>query len=125
MKLAAQHDYLGFVAKEMQFRRSMHYPPFSVLTNLVAQSEDMGEAAGWAAAIGRWFAREKPAGVKVLGPAAAPLAKLRRVYRFHLVVKAERRAEMNAALRGMLRFVEEQGIPRRGLVVDVDAVSLM
>ncbi len=122
---AAKHDYTGFVAKEMQFRRAMHYPPFGVLTNIVAQSEDMGEAAGWAAAVGRWFQREKPVGVKVLGPAAAPLAKLRRIYRFHLVVKAERRGEMSAALRGMLRFVEEQGIPRRGLVVDVDAVSLM
>ena len=46
VKLAAQHDYPGFVAKEMQFRRSLHYPPFAVLTNVIVQSEKLEEAAG-------------------------------------------------------------------------------
>ena len=125
VKLAAQHDYPGFVLKEMQFRRSLHYPPFSVLTNVVVQSEKLEEAAGWAAQIGRWFEREKIASVKVLGPAAAPIVKLKRIYRFHLILKAERRKALNDALHRMLRFAEAAEIPRRNLVVDVDAVQLM
>jgi primosomal protein N' (replication factor Y) len=125
VKFAAHHDYPGFVAKEMQFRRSLHYPPFAVLTNVILQSDKMEEAAGWAAALGRWFEREKPAGVRVLGPAAAPIVKLKRIYRFHFILKAERRAALGSVLKKMLAFAEQVDIPRRNLVVDVDAVHLM
>ena len=125
VRFAQKHDYVGFVGKEMQFRRSLHYPPFAVLANVVVQSEKMEEAAGWAAELGLWFERAKPAGVKVLGPAAAPIVRLKRIYRFHFILKAERRRALREALTGMLGFAEEAGVPRRGVVVDVDAVSLM
>ena len=125
VKFAAAHDYVGFVGKEMQFRRSLHYPPFAVLANVVIQSEKMEEAAGWATQLGRWFEREKPVGVRVLGPAAAPIVKLKRIYRFHFILKAERRAALGMTLRKMLGAAEGAGIPRRNLVVDVDAVHLM
>ena len=85
----------------------------------------MEEAAGWAAELGRWFERERPAGVKVLGPATAPISRLKRVYRFHLILKAERRAALGDALRRMLAFAAEAGVPRRNVVVDVDAVQMM
>ena len=122
---AQKHDYVGFVGKEMQFRRSMHYPPFAVLTNVMVQSDKLEQAAAWAGELGRWFGRTKPAGVRVLGPAAAPITKLKRIYRFHLILKAERRQAMSDALRSMLRFVDEAGISRRNVLVDVDAVQLM
>ncbi len=125
VKCAQKHDYPAFVAKEMQFRRSLHYPPFAVLANVLLQSERMEEATGWAAQIGRFFEREKIAGVKVLGPAAAPLVRLKRIWRFHLILKAQHRGTMNEAVHRMLRFTEEAGIPRRAVMVDVDAVSLM
>jgi primosomal protein N' (replication factor Y) len=125
VKFAAQHDYLGFVAKEMSFRRSLHYPPFSVLANVLVQSDKLEEAAGWAAQLGRFFEREKIAGIKMLGPAAAPIVKLKRIYRFHLILKAQQRKVLNAALHRMLAFSEATGVPRRSLVVDVDAISLM
>ncbi len=125
VKFASAHDYPGFVAKEMQFRRSLHYPPFAVLANVVVQSEKMEEAAGWAAQLGRWFERTKSGEVRVLGPAAAPIVKLKRIYRFHFILKAQRRSALGALLRGMLGAAGEAGIPRRNLVVDVDAVHLM
>ena len=55
IKFAAKHDYPGFVAKEMQYRRWMHYPPYAVLANVVMQSEKLEEATAWAGALGRWF----------------------------------------------------------------------
>ncbi len=125
VKFTAQHDYLGFVAKEMSFRRSLHYPPYSVLANVILQADSMEAAAGWATQLGRWFEREKIPGVKVLGPAAAPIVRLKRIWRFHLILKAERRKALNEALHRMLAFAEGAGVPRRGIVVDVDAVSLM
>ncbi len=122
---AQGHDYPGFVAKEIQYRRWMHYPPYTVLANVVVQSEAMEEAAEWAAVLGRWFGSTNLPGLRVLGPAAAPIVRLKRIFRFHFVLKTERRPVLGDALRRMLAFAEGKGIPRRSLIVDVDAVHLM
>jgi primosomal protein N' (replication factor Y) len=124
-QFAQQHDYTGFAAREMYFRRAMRYPPFAVLANVIVQSERLEEVLDWAARLGRWVQQQKPEGVRVLGPAAAPNSRLKRIYRYHLVLKAERRDVLGAALRGMLRFVDAQEIPRRAVVVDVDPMHLM
>jgi primosomal protein N' (replication factor Y) len=63
--------------------------------------------------------------VRVLGPAAAPIARLKRIYRFHFVLKAERRDALSRALRAMLAYADIEQLPRRNLVIDVDAVHLM
>jgi primosomal protein N' (replication factor Y) len=125
IQFAAQHDYPGFVAKEMNYRRWMHYPPFAVLANVVIQSEKLEEATAWAGTLGRWFQQARLDKVRVLGPAAAPIVRLKRIYRFHFVLKAEKRQALGATLRAMLNYAEAQGIARRNLVVDVDAVHLM
>ncbi len=125
VKAAAAHDYRGFAGREMQFRRSLQYPPFSVLANVLLQSDRMEEAAGWAATLARWFEKTPVAGVRVLGPATAPISKLKRIYRFHFILRAGRRSDLAKALQGLLRFWGESGISRRGLVVDVDPLSLM
>jgi len=125
IQFAAKHDYPGFVAKEMQYRRWMHYPPFAVLANVVIQSEKLEEATGWSGTLGRWFQKARLDKVRVLGPAAAPIVRLKRIYRYHFVLKAERRQALGETLRAMLAYAETQGIARRNLVVDVDAVHLM
>jgi primosomal protein N' (replication factor Y) len=96
-----------------------------VLANVVVQSEKLDEATAWAGVLGKWFERTRLEKVRVLGPAAAPIVRLKRIYRYHFVLKAERRQDLGAALRGMLTFAETQTIARRNLVVDVDAVHLM
>ena len=53
------------------------------------------------------------------------ISKIKRIYRFHLVMKAEKRQLLAKTLRAMLAHAEEAGIPRRNLIIDVDAVSLM
>jgi len=125
IQFAAQHDYPGFVAKEMQYRRWMHYPPFAVLANVLIQSEKLEEATAWSAALGRWFQQKQLDKIRVLGPAAAPIVRLKRIYRYHFVLKAERRQALGATLRAMLAYAETQEIGRRNLVIDVDAVHLM
>jgi len=124
-KFAISHDYTGFAAREMYFRRAMRYPPLSVLANVIVQSEKLEEALDWSTKLGRFFAARKFETVKVLGPAAAPLSRLKRIYRYHFVLKAERRDVLGAALREMLGVVEREEIPRRAVVVDVDAIHLM
>jgi primosomal protein N' (replication factor Y) len=61
----------------------------------------------------------------VLGPCTAPIARIKGTYRFHLILKASSRRVLNAALRGMLVHAEAAQVPRRNLVVDVDALRLM
>ncbi len=125
IRFAAAHDFQGFAEKELQFRRWMHYPPFAVLANLVIQSPRLEEAAAWAAALGKWFQNTQFDGVRILGPATAPLSRLKRIYRFHFVVKADRRNALARTLRAALTQAVLLKIPARSLVVDVDAVNLM
>ena len=125
IQCAATHDYTGFVDRELEFRRWMHYPPSSVLANVIVQGRRLEEAAALAATLGRWFGSTRLDKVRVLGPAAAPIARLKRIYRFHLVLKAERRDVLGRTLRALLDYAESQAIPRRDLILDVDAIHLM
>ncbi len=124
MRFAAMHDYLGFADKEKQFRRPFLYPPFGVLTNILTLSEDMGEANAWAHQLSQHLQSVANPGIRILGPAPAPVSRLKRIFRFHILLKADTRQHMQSALRRMLRFADAEGIPRRNLVVDVDAISL-
>ena len=125
IQFAATHNYPGFVAKELQYRRWMHYPPFAVLANVIIQSSKLEEATAWSATLGRWFQTTPLEKIRVLGPAAAPISRIKRVYRFHFVLKAEQRNTLSQTLRAMLAFADYSEIPRRNLIVDVDAVHLM
>ena len=109
----------------MKYRRWMHYPPFGVLANVLIQSEKLEEAAGWSAEIGKWFQKSAPEGIRVLGPCTAPIARIKNVYRFHLILKAGFAKGTECGLRGALAHADEAGIPRSNMVVDVDAQRLM
>jgi primosomal protein N' (replication factor Y) len=122
---ASKHDYKSFVDRELKFRRWMHYPPFGVLANVLIQSQKLEEAVAWSSEIGKWFQNTAPEGVRVLGPCTAPIARIKGTYRFHLILKASSRKALNAALRAMLAHADKASIPRRNLVVDVDALRLM
>lgn len=124
-KFAREHDFTGFAAREMYFRRGAKYPPFAVLANVVVQSERLEEALAWSSRLGQWLGKHRPEGVRVLGPAAAPIARLKRIYRYHFLLKADRRDVLRRTLRELLGEADAAEIPRRALVVDVDALHLM
>ena len=121
---ATSHDYAAFADRELKYRRWMHYPPFGALVNVLVQSQKLEEAASWAAVLGKYFVK-KAGPVRVLGPCTAPIARIKNVYRFHLILKSASRKALNEALRGMLAAAAEAGVPRRNLTVDVDAMRLM
>jgi len=122
---ASKHDYASFVERELKYRRWMHYPPFGVLANILVQSHKLEDAAGWSAELGKWFQKAAPEGVRVLGPCTAPIARIKGTYRFHMILKASSRKALSAALKGMLAHADAAGVPRRNLIVDVDALRLM
>jgi primosomal protein N' (replication factor Y) len=125
IQFAAEHNFAGFVEKELRFRRAMHYPPYAALANVLLHSQRLEEAAGWASMLGRWCHETTLRNVRVLGPATAPIAKIKRTYRFHLVMKGETRSALQKALRALLAHAEQTEIPRGNLIIDVDPVNLM
>jgi primosomal protein N' (replication factor Y) len=125
VQFAARHDFTGFYDKELQFRAWMHYPPYSAIANVLIRSEKLDDALAWSGELGRWFEKTRHEGIRVLGPAAAPITRLKRDYRYHFILKSPSREKMNALLRGMLAEAAARKIPRTQVIVDVDAVWLM
>jgi len=125
VQYAALHDFVGFYEKELRFRCWMHYPPYSSLANVLVRSDKLDEALRWSGILGKWFEKTRHEGVRVLGPAAAPIVRLKSDYRYHFVLKSPSREKLNATLRSMLAYAVEQKIPRTQVIVDVDAVWLM
>ncbi|MGA7926243.1 MAG: primosomal protein N' [Candidatus Sulfotelmatobacter sp.] len=125
VQYAARHDFTGFYEKELRFRSWMHYPPYSALANVLVRSDKLDQALEWSGTLGKWFEQNRHEGVRVLGPAAAPILRLKRDYRYHFVLKSPSREKLNATLRAMLACAAQQKIPRTQVIVDVDALWLM
>ena len=120
------HDFTGFYDKELQFRSWMHYPPYAALANVLVRSNKLDEALQWSGILGRWFESTRHEGIRVLGPAAAPIVRLKQDYRYHFVLKSASREKLNArCLDRCSRMRGGKKIPRTQVIVDVDAVWLM
>jgi primosomal protein N' (replication factor Y) len=124
IQCAVQQDFISFYEKEAHFRRMLHYPPFTALANVIVRDKKVENAIRWSRALESYFAPFEAKGVKVLGPAAAPLARLRRDYRFQFVLKSPQRAALAKVLSGCLDFCASKEIPETAVIVDVDPASL-
>jgi primosomal protein N' (replication factor Y) (superfamily II helicase) len=125
VQYAARHDFIGFYEKELRFRSWMHYPPYSALANVLIRSDQLEEALQWSGILGKWFDKTRHEGIRVLGPAAAPILRLKRDYRYHFLLKSASREKLNTLLRSLLAYAASQKIPRTQVIVDVDALWLM
>ena len=125
VQYAARHDFEGFYEKELRFRSWMGYPPYAALANVLIRSSQLEEALQWSGSLGKWFEQNRHEGVRVLGPATAPIMRLKRDYRYHFVLKSPSRGKLNSTLRAMLAYAATQKIPRTQVIVDVDALWLM
>jgi primosomal protein N' (replication factor Y) len=121
---AAKQDYLSFYEKEAHFRRMLHYPPFTALASILVRDKKIENAIRWSRALAAYFAPFENRGVKILGPAAAPLARLRQEYRFQFLLKSPQRSALSQALSGALDFCAKKEIPETAVIVDVDPASL-
>jgi primosomal protein N' (replication factor Y) len=121
MQALAAGDRDGFLAAEANARRDAGLPPFGRLAALIVSAGDPDSADFAARALAR--AAPQLPGVQVLGPAPAPLAILRGRHRRRFLVKAERRVNLQAVLRGWLGRVRIAGSAR--LQVDVDPYSFL
>lgn len=123
------HDYKSFFTAESEFRRMLNYPPFGRLVNLRLDgpkaSEVETKAKNLADQLRKLQASDPAFGeqVEVLGPAAAPIEKLRNRYRWQLLL----RSKLSSVLLKFARHAQNLMRPSRTvrLHVDVDPNSML
>ncbi len=121
------HDFPEFYRQELETRRELEYPPFSRLV-LVETSGTMEEAVRQTAEqIGRALHREHGSMV-VLGPAPAVIGKIKKMFRWHIVIKNNKSEDPSSSrLRAVLRTALSGQAWKRNVrvSVDVDPVGMM
>jgi primosomal protein N' (replication factor Y) len=121
VQAAAAQDYAAFFAREIEFRRAMHYPPALALINVVVKSRVLETAMADALDL---VTRVRASGVRarVLGPAPAALARIKDEYRAQFFLKGTQRRAMREAL---LAALAARADLKRRTIVDVDPVTVI
>jgi len=120
VRLACDQDYRAFYERELEFRRAMHYPPQVAMINVVVRGKTFSAAIDGAHDLAQ--ATQGGRGFVVLGPAPAPLTKLRGEHRAQFFLKGTSRKAMREALQ--LALSRKPELAKR-LSVDVDPLSML
>jgi primosomal protein N' (replication factor Y) len=123
---ACRQDYQAFFDEEIAFRRAMRYPPAVALINAVVKARTAPGAMEDAGEIVRALRAATAPGVappyRVLGPAPAPLSRLKGEHRAQFFIKGTHRAQMRRAL---LAALDTRPDLKRRTIVDVDPMSVL
>src|ERR1035438_5890045 len=124
VRMAAAQDYQAFYEKELHFRRMMHYPPFSAMANVLVRAEKKEMAMRMSSELGLLL-NPPPEKLRVMGPAEAPVPRLKNEYRYQFLVKAASRKVLNELLQSIRTFALDHKWGATALVIDVDPLTLM
>ncbi len=122
VRLAAQHDYESFYAAEIRARREVGYPPFTRLVSVrvhAGAEADTRQAAQALATTARRHDASRDGIVEVLGPAPAPLARLRGRYHYRLLLKSSDRKALRSVAAHLAAQIDEGLSPARASL-DID-----
>lgn len=125
IRCAMDHNYKRFFESEIEFRRALNYPPFSRLVHLRLEGPAPEDVEVTARRLGEELRREHSPkdNLEILGPAPAPIEKLRRRYRWQILVKGTK----SAALLELAQRAREI-LPRSRktrLFIDVDPYNML
>jgi len=129
LQFAQKQEYRGFYEKEIEFRNLMGYPPFRRLIQIVVSDPDPLKASRNAEKIAgdlkaQFAGMKSEARPHLLGPAAAPLEKLRGNYRMQILIKIHPCAEATAILQDCFAHLDSRKLSSK-VHVDVDPLSLL
>jgi primosomal protein N' (replication factor Y) (superfamily II helicase) len=122
IQMATRQDYDGFFNEELRYRKAMAYPPAVGLVSLVIRGRTYAQAMQDASDLSARLQQGARGSFALLGPAPAPLAKLRGEYRAQIFLKTRHRNATRAALRAALDALPEL---RRRVTVDVDPMGML
>ena len=121
---AAAQDYEAFYRKEIEFRRLLNYPPYAEMANVIIRGSNEADALERSTEMGLLM-QPAPEGVKVMGPAAAAVARIKNEYRYQMLLKAATRKRLNQVLGDLRRFAHNEKWNATSLMIDVDPITLM
>jgi primosomal protein N' (replication factor Y) len=129
---AKDQDYRAFYDHEIRFRRTLKYPPFSRLIQILVTGKDKKQTAQYAQSLGEICRAAQSENriyqeqVRLLGPVAAPMARLQKQYRWHLLLKGLKPGPLHNLSRILMERAERT--IRKAtvkVVVDVDPVDML
>jgi primosomal protein N' (replication factor Y) len=126
IKAAVRHDYQTFAVQELANRESLAYPPFASMLRLVVRGEKEAATREFADALGEQLTaalERHEAAARVLGPAPAPIAKLRGRYRFQLQVQSRHGDRLRAAAAEVAAEIKTPAEVQ--WIVDVDPLDML
>jgi len=124
-QFACTQRFEDFYGRESRYRKVMFYPPFTSLAGIMVLDRDAATAARLARKVSDFLDSVRTDAIRILGPAPAPLEKLKKVFRHQLLIKSSSRPVLHLALRRLQTFLEEEKIASGKVIVDVDPVSLL
>jgi primosomal protein N' (replication factor Y) len=124
IRLASQQDYPAFYEKELQFRRFMRYPPFAAMANVLVRAPEQENALRMSTELGRHL-MPLPENMRLMGPAEAPVPRLKAEYRYQILIKSASRKALNHTLNRAKEFASASKWQATALVVDVDPLTLL
>lgn len=130
LQMVLTHNYNGFYEKEIQLRQAAAYPPFSRLCLIEARDEDESAARG---AIGDFYnyLTEKKTTLRITPPSEAIIARLKKNYRFHILIKSDRQLDpggavlRNAVSNAFVCFNRQSRYRNVRLIFDIDPQSII
>jgi primosomal protein N' (replication factor Y) len=125
IRAAVSHDYEAFVRSELPAREALLYPPYGCIVRIVVRSLDDRAASAWAATLVDRLRREAESlpEVRVLGPAPAPIARLRDRFRWHLQVHGPDGVALRALVTRATAGLKTPDAV--AWIIDVDPVDMM
>lgn len=135
IKCAALHDYDGFAKKELEYRKQLYYPPYGRLARIVLRGKNNQDVKERAADIaeklkeairlttGTSQSERYKNKVEILGPAPAPITRVKDKYRWHLIAKADNSEKLRAILKSIEN--ENRHSKRVQIMIDVDPYMLL
>ncbi len=121
---ALRHDYESFYEAEIQFRRTFHYPPVTSMIALLFRGENLIDVERAANECGRMLERavEPLTGTRLQGPAPAPLARIKAVWRFQILLRSPMRTALRKAVEAVLLPRKWKGVD---VAIDVDPINIL
>jgi primosomal protein N' (replication factor Y) len=126
LRHASAQDYAGFYQEEIRHRENHTYPPFVALASLLVHGTDLPKVKAEAVELRKELDRANAdRTARVLGPAPAPLARLKGEYRVQLIIKCRNRRELRRIIDEALKELSERKFNLRSINVEIDPVSIM
>jgi primosomal protein N' (replication factor Y) len=121
---ALRHDYESFYEAEIQFRRTFHYPPVTSMIAILFRGAKLFDVERNATACGRMLeeAIAPIEGTRMQGPAPAPLARIKGVYRFQILLRSPHRLALRRAVEGVMGGRKWGGVD---VAIDVDPINIL